>query len=65
MIGRIDDLARETAIAASDRLPDVSKRLQFATISAKDPDRAQMPVEIVFDEVTDEVTLAKFKPRDS
>jgi len=24
-----------------------------------------MPVEIVFDKVTDEVTLAKFKPRDS
>lgn len=53
------------AIAVSDRLPDVSERLQFATIPAKGPDRAQMPVEIVFDEVTDEVTLAKFKPRDS
>jgi uncharacterized protein len=26
--------------------------------------RARMPVEIVFEEVTDEITLAKFKPRD-
>ena len=26
---------------------------------------AQMPVEIVFDDVTDEVTLAKFKPPNS
>ena len=25
--------------------------------------RAQMPVEIVFDDVTDEITLAKFRPR--
>ncbi len=25
--------------------------------------RAGMPVEIVFDDVTDEITLAKFKPR--
>jgi hypothetical protein len=27
--------------------------------------RARMPVEIVFEEVTDEITLAKFKPRDA
>jgi hypothetical protein len=25
--------------------------------------RAEMPVEIVFEDVTDEITLAKFKPR--
>jgi hypothetical protein len=25
--------------------------------------RAGLPVEIVFDDVTDEITLAKFKPR--
>ena len=30
---------------------------------SNDAIRAQMPVEIVFDDVTDEVTLAKFKPR--
>ena len=32
---------------------------------SNDAIRAQMPVEIVFDDVTDEVTLAKFKPRAS
>jgi len=31
---------------------------------SNDAIRAQMPVEIVFEDVTQEVTLAKFKPRD-
>lgn len=31
---------------------------------SNDQIRAQMPVEIVFDDVTDDITLAKFKPRD-